>query len=66
MTDMTFFDGRIVLKPGDCRDRLKELADNSVDAVVCDPLCTYVNREALRRGWSRTGYAEGRRGGSLC
>ncbi|KAB2666564.1 site-specific DNA-methyltransferase [Brucella tritici] len=37
MTDMTFFDGRIVLKPGDCRDRLKELADNSVDAVVCDP-----------------------------
>lgn len=32
-----FLDGRVVLKPGDCRDRLKELADNGLDACVCDP-----------------------------
>ncbi|MCW1412166.1 site-specific DNA-methyltransferase [Rhizobium sp. 1AS11] len=37
MEDTTFFDGRITLKPGDCRERLKSIPDNSIDAVVTDP-----------------------------
>lgn len=32
-----FFDGRVVLHAGDCRDVLKGLADASIDAVVTDP-----------------------------
>ncbi|MGO8269228.1 site-specific DNA-methyltransferase [Rhizobium ruizarguesonis] len=37
MEDTTFFDGRITLKPGDCRERLRSIPDNSIDAVVTDP-----------------------------
>lgn len=37
MIDKSFFDGRVTLKGGDCRDRIRELPDNSVDAVVTDP-----------------------------
>lgn len=33
----SFLDGRVVLHAGDCRDVLKELAENSVDSVVTDP-----------------------------
>jgi 16S rRNA G966 N2-methylase RsmD len=33
----TFFDGRVVLHAGDCRDVLRGMADNSVDSVVTDP-----------------------------
>ncbi|WP_287310880.1 DNA methyltransferase [Mesorhizobium sp.] len=40
-SDMTgkteFLDGRVSLLSGDCRERLKSLPDNSVDAVVTDP-----------------------------
>lgn len=35
MTD--FLDGRVVLHCGDCIDVLASMAENSVDAVVCDP-----------------------------
>lgn len=35
--DTLFFGGRITLKPGDCRDRLKDIPDNSIDAGVMDP-----------------------------
>jgi len=30
-------DGKVVLYPGDCRDSIRMLADNSIDAVVTDP-----------------------------
>lgn len=36
-TDQNFFDGRIVLKPGDCREQIKTIADNSIDAICTDP-----------------------------
>lgn len=32
-----YLDGRVRLLPGDCRDRLKDLPDNSVDAGCMDP-----------------------------
>ncbi|MCB5201683.1 site-specific DNA-methyltransferase [Neorhizobium sp. T786] len=35
--DQSFLDGRVVLKPGDCRESLKHIPDNSVDAAVTDP-----------------------------
>jgi len=34
---MTMNDGRVTLHHGDSRDVLRELADNSIDSVVCDP-----------------------------
>jgi DNA modification methylase len=37
VTSETFLDGRVVLHPGDSRDVLKTLADNSIDSIVCDP-----------------------------
>lgn len=36
-TKREFLDGRVALMPGDCRESLKSLPDNSVDSVVCDP-----------------------------
>ena len=33
----SFLDSRVTLHPGDCRDVLKTLADNSIDAGVTDP-----------------------------
>jgi hypothetical protein len=47
MEDKAYLGGRVVLKPGDCRDRLKLIPDNSIDAVVTDPpyaLVSIVNR----------------------
>ncbi|MGZ2374923.1 DNA modification methylase [Sinorhizobium medicae] len=32
-----YLDGRVRLLPGDCRDRLKDLPDNSIDAGCMDP-----------------------------
>ena len=37
MSDLSFHDGRVVLRAGDCLAVLDTLADNSVDAVVTDP-----------------------------
>jgi len=37
MEPTTFLDGRVALYAGDCRDRIKEMPDNSVDSVVTDP-----------------------------
>ncbi|MFC5584460.1 DNA methyltransferase [Nitratireductor kimnyeongensis] len=37
MTNQLFLDGRVELRPGDCRDVIKAMPDNSVDAVVTDP-----------------------------
>jgi DNA modification methylase len=37
MVDTSFLGGRITLKPGDCRERLKDIPDNSIDAGVMDP-----------------------------
>jgi site-specific DNA-methyltransferase (adenine-specific) len=34
---VSFLDGRVVLRPGDCLDVLDDMDENSVDAVVCDP-----------------------------
>lgn len=35
--DESFLNGRVILKPGDCREILKQLTDNSIDAVTTDP-----------------------------
>ncbi len=32
-----FLDGKVELRPGDCREVLKDIPDNSVDSVVTDP-----------------------------
>jgi len=32
-----FLDGKVELRPGDCRDVIKAMPDNSIDSVVCDP-----------------------------
>ncbi len=32
-----FLGGRVTLRPGDCRDVLRTLADNSIDSIVTDP-----------------------------
>lgn len=32
-----YLDGRVLLHPGDCRERIRALADASIDAVVTDP-----------------------------
>ncbi|MBZ9984956.1 site-specific DNA-methyltransferase [Mesorhizobium sp. BR-1-1-8] len=32
-----FLNGKVELRPGDCRDVIKAMPDNSVDSVVCDP-----------------------------
>lgn len=32
-----FLDGKVELRPGDCRDVIREMPDNSIDSVVCDP-----------------------------
>ncbi len=32
-----FLDGKVTLWHGDCREVLKDFADNSIDSVVCDP-----------------------------
>lgn len=32
-----FLDGKVELRPGDCRDVIKAMPDASVDSVVCDP-----------------------------
>lgn len=37
MTARSFFDGRVVLHPGDCREVLRGLADASIDSIVTDP-----------------------------
>jgi site-specific DNA-methyltransferase (adenine-specific) len=37
MTGVTFLDGRVELRPGDCLAVLKGMADASVDSVVTDP-----------------------------
>jgi DNA modification methylase/transcriptional regulator with XRE-family HTH domain len=37
MTGETFLDGRVTLRPGDCREVLKTLPPASIDAVVTDP-----------------------------
>lgn len=37
MTPREYLDGKVVLYPGDCREVLKALPDNSVDAVCTDP-----------------------------
>ena len=35
--DEIFLNGRVILKPGDCRDGIKSIPDNSIDAIVTDP-----------------------------
>ena len=35
--DESFLNGRVILKPGDCRDGIKSIPDNSIDAIVTDP-----------------------------
>ena len=35
--DEIFLEGRVILKPGDCRDGIKSIPDNSIDAIVTDP-----------------------------
>src|SRR5690606_1425022 len=37
MEPVFFLDGKVELRPGDCRDVIKAMPDNSVDAVVTDP-----------------------------
>lgn len=32
-----FLDGKVELRPGDCRDVIKAMPDNSIDSVVTDP-----------------------------
>lgn len=32
-----FLNGKVELRPGDCRDVIKAMPDNSIDSVVCDP-----------------------------
>lgn len=32
-----FLGGRVELRPGDCRDVIKAMPDNSIDSIVCDP-----------------------------
>lgn len=32
-----FLDGKVELRPGDCRDVIKAMPDNSIDSIVCDP-----------------------------
>lgn len=34
---VTFLDGKVTLRGGDCRDVIKRLPDNSIDAVCTDP-----------------------------
>jgi DNA modification methylase len=34
---IVMLDGKVTLYPGDCRDSIRLLADNSVDSCVCDP-----------------------------
>lgn len=46
-TSTAFLDGRVTLLSGDCFARLDDIAEGSVDAVVCDPpyhLTSIVNR----------------------
>lgn len=33
----SFLDGRVILHAGDCREVLRNLADNSIDSICCDP-----------------------------
>jgi DNA modification methylase len=33
----SYLDGRVVLHPGDCRERIRAIPDASIDAVVTDP-----------------------------
>ena len=61
MNGETFLSGRVTLLSGDCREQLKECADNSVDSVVCDPpyhLQSIVKRFAkvgrTDKTWSRS------------
>lgn len=37
MTAETFLNGRVTLHAGDCLDRIKDIADASIDSVVTDP-----------------------------
>jgi DNA modification methylase len=34
---IVMLDGKVTLYPGDCRDSIRLLADNSIDSCVCDP-----------------------------
>lgn len=34
---LEFLNGKVVLHGGDCRDVIRSLPDNSIDAIVCDP-----------------------------
>jgi DNA modification methylase len=34
---IVMLDGKVTLYPGDCRDSIRMLADNSIDSCVCDP-----------------------------
>ena len=42
----------IEIKIGDCVDRLKDLADNSVDAIICDPP---YGLKFMAKGWDNIG-----------
>jgi len=35
--EVKFLDGKVILRPGDCRDVLRSIPDNSIDSVVTDP-----------------------------
>lgn len=37
MDSRAFFNGRVTLHAGDCREVMSELPENSADSVVCDP-----------------------------
>lgn len=51
----TFLDGRVALRKGDCRHALRHMAENSVDAVICDP--PYHLHSIVRR-FAKTGRTE--------
>lgn len=50
----------IEIKIGDCAERLKDLEDNSVDAVICDPP---YGLKFMSKGW--VGKAEAQEGDTI-
>jgi len=58
MNDWTSKDEEVRILFGDCRERMRELPDNSVDSVVCDPpyLLSFMGRE-----WDSVGGKKGMR-----
>lgn len=36
-SEVSFLDGKVVLRPGDCLEVMASMPENSIDAIVCDP-----------------------------